>query len=89
MDGKVEEVRQAIKDGQDPNVKAEAKYQHYSILTIAVIKNLNNIVELLLAEPKIDINWVDEHGNSALHVASYLVIAGLWPSLEMTQEVKH
>ena len=71
MDGKVEEVRQAIKDGQDPNVKAEAKYQHYSILTIAVIKNLNNIVELLLAEPKIDINWVDEHGNSALHVASY------------------
>ena len=70
MDGKVEEAKQALIDGQDPNEKAE-EYHSYTPLALAVIKKQNAIVELLLKQPQIDLNCVNNNGDTALHDACF------------------
>lgn len=70
MDGKVEEAKQALIDGQDPNEKAE-EYHSYTPLALAVIKKQNAIVELLLEQPQIDLNCANNNGDTALHDACF------------------
>lgn len=68
MDGKVEEAKQALIDGQDPNEKTEY-YHSLTPLALAVTKKQNDIVELLLEQPQIDINCANNYGDTALHYA--------------------
>ena len=70
MDGKVEEAKQALIDGQDPNEKAE-EYHSCTPLALAVIKKQNVIVELLLEQPQIDLNCANNNGDTALHDACF------------------
>ena len=70
MDGKVEEAKQALIDGQDPNERANWN-PCYTPLALAVIKKQNSIVELLLQQPQIDLNLENKNGDTALHDACY------------------
>ena len=71
LNGKVEEAKQALIDGQDPNEKAE-EYHSCSPLALAVIMKQNAIVELLLEQPQTDLNCADNNGDTALHDACFI-----------------
>ena len=73
-DGDVEYVRYALLNGQDPNERDED--DGCTGLMHAVQNNENEILELLLEQPEIDINSVNEIGDTALHVAGYY--GNLW-----------
>ena len=69
LDGDIEGVQAAIDNGADVN---EAMYYYGGIgLMLALWNGHNNVVQLLLQHPQIDINKVDEDRSSALHWAVY------------------
>ena len=64
-DGKVEEVREALQQGADPNTDP-----NYSCLMMAVAMHFDEVVTLLLAHPNIQVNAKNEYNRStALHWA--------------------
>ena len=65
-DGDIEEVQAAIDNGADVN---EANHMGGTGLMFAINKSHNNVVQVLLHHPQIDINKVDLDGSSALHCA--------------------
>ena len=67
-DGGIEEVQAAINNGADVN---EEDYSGTTGLMSALANSQNNVVQLLLEQPQIDINKVDQDGSSALHWALY------------------
>ena len=67
MAGKLEEVREALQAGADPN----ARYGPYNrtCLMIAARENHDEVVALLLAHPNIKVNAKDGDNRTALHFA--------------------
>ena len=65
-DGKLEEVRRALARGDDVNSKGEF---NTTGLMLAVWKNHNPVVRLLLEQPTVALNCI-ETGKTALHYAA-------------------
>ena len=65
--GMVEEVREALAAGADPN--ARGGFLNYTCLMMAALWNQNGVVELLLSTQGIQVNAKDENGRTALHEA--------------------
>ena len=65
-DGKLEEVRRALARGDDVNSKGEF---NTTGLMLAVWKNHNPVVRLLLEQPAVALNCI-ETGKTALHYAA-------------------
>ena len=66
-DGRVEEVREALAAGADPN--ARGGLFNRTCLMRAASGNHNGVVELLLSTQGIQVNAKDEDGTTALHLA--------------------
>ena len=66
--GDIEGVQAAIDNGADVN---EANHFGGTGLKLALFNSHNNVVQVLLNHPQIDINKVDGFGDSALHWAVY------------------
>ena len=66
-DGRVEEVREALAAGADPNARGGPF--NYTCLMVATLFNQNGVVELLLSTPDIQVNAKNEYGWTALHFA--------------------
>ena len=66
-DGKLEEVRRALARGDDVNSKGEF---NTTGLMLAVWKNHNPVVRLLLEQPTVALNCIDQTGGTALHFAA-------------------
>ena len=64
--GDIEAVQAAIDNGVDVN---DANYFGATGLMLALSSCQNDVVQVLLQHPQIDINNVDHHGRSALHFA--------------------
>ena len=64
--GDIEGVQAAIDNGADVN---EANDWGETGLMCALNSGHNNVVQVLLHHPQIDVNKVDHHGRSALHLA--------------------
>ena len=64
--GDIERVQAAIDNGADVN---EANHMGGTALMFAINKSHNNVVQVLLHHPQIDIKKVDLDGSSALHCA--------------------
>ena len=67
--GKLEEVREALQAGADPNSTSGPK--NSTCLMEASWKNHDEVVALLLSRPGIQVNARDEKNYSALHWACY------------------
>ena len=67
MDGDIEGVQAAIDNGADVNEEDDLFGK--TGLMWAFYRNHNNVVQLLLNQPQIDVNKVDQLGRSALHHA--------------------
>ena len=72
--GDLEGVKAALQRGVDVNTTGEYnEYSEYDLqwtgLMWAVAENHSSVVELLLQTPNIDINWKDDQGCCALHLA--------------------
>ena len=65
-DGDIEGVQAAIDNGADVN---EVDCDGWTGLMRALGSSQNNVVQLLLNQPQIDVNKVDQLGRSALHHA--------------------
>ena len=65
--GRVEEVREALAAGADPNTRGGPF--NYTCLMAAARRNHSGVVELLLSTQGIQVNAKDEHGSTALHWA--------------------
>ena len=67
MVGILDEVRRALAKGEDVNSKDE---NNRTGLMYAVWKNHNPVVRLLLEQPTVDLNCIDQTGGTALHFAA-------------------
>ena len=65
MFGRVEEVREALAAGADPN----ARVYNNTCLMVAALGNHSGVVELLLSTQGIQVNAKTEYGTTALHKA--------------------
>ena len=67
-DGKVEEVREALARGADPN--STSTNRHDTLLMTAASYKQEELVDLLLAQPGIEVNKRSTYNNiTALHIA--------------------
>jgi len=69
MSGRVEEVREALAAGADPN--ARGGLRNDTCLMAAASGNHNGVVELLLSTQGIQVNAKNVHGSTALHWACF------------------
>ena len=72
--GSVEEVRQTLEAGADPNAMHHPPHPLMPTLTCllgATWQNHDRVVELLLSTPGIQVNAKNIYGNTALHWACY------------------
>ena len=67
-DGKVEEVKQDLEAGADPNTRGGP--EKMTCLMVATWKSREKIVDLLLAQPGIEVNAKTSNNFTALHFAS-------------------
>ena len=67
FEGKLDLVREAIGQGEDVNDKS---FNDKTGLILAVWKKYNLIVKLLLEQPTLDLNCIDNTGSTALHIAA-------------------
>merc|ERR1711962_695859 len=67
-DGKVEEVKEALEAGADPNTRGGP--EKMTCLMVATWKSQEKIVDLLLAQPGIQVNAKASNNFTALHFAS-------------------
>ena len=67
--GRVEEVREALAAGADPN--ARGGLVNNTCLIMAALGNHDRVVELLLSTPGIQVNAKNEYGTTALHLACH------------------
>ena len=65
MDGKLEEVRLALQAGADPNTRGGS--DNWTCLMVAIWKNYEELVDLLLAQPGIEVNAEDQNKDTALY----------------------
>ena len=65
--GMVEEVREALAAGADPNARGGPL--NFTCLMVATWENHDRVVELLLSTQGIQVNAKNENGSSALHYA--------------------
>jgi len=72
-DGDLEGVKAALQSGDDVNSKYEVGWTG---LMVAVSRNHNSVVGLLLKTPNIDVNQKDDDGKCALHWAA------IWKNIE-------
>merc|ERR1711962_1952159 len=70
MDGKLEEVRLALQAGADPNTRGGS--DNWTCLMVAIWKNYEALVDLLLAQPGIEVNAEDQNNNTALYYTCYI-----------------
>jgi len=77
-DGRVEEVREALAAGADPNTRGGL--YNFTCLMVAAFENHNGVVELLLSTQGIQVNAKTEHGSTALH---YACLSGSLASLAL------
>merc|ERR1719352_1336057 len=66
VDGNLEEVREAIQAGADPNTRGP---NNRTCLMIAAEWNHDEVVALLLARPGIQVNAKNQFNSTALHLA--------------------
>ena len=66
--GKLEEVREALQAGADPNTR-EPAVNNYTCLIMAAMENHDEVVALLLARPGIQVNAKNQWNSTALHLA--------------------
>ena len=69
-DGDIEGVQAAIDNGTDVN-EDNANGLGWTGLMVALHHSHNNVVQLLLNHPQIDVNKVDQDGECALHCAVF------------------
>ena len=67
-DGKVEEVKEALEAGADPNTRGGP--EKMTCLMVATWKSQEKVVDLLLAQPGIQVNAKASNNFTALHFAS-------------------
>ena len=67
--GKLQMARELLLAGADPNTKAGR--DNWSCLMEAIWRNHEEVVDLLLAQPGLDVNAKDNNSNTALHYACY------------------
>ena len=67
-DGKVEEVKEALEAGADPNTRGGPEMM--TCLMVATWKSQEKVVDLLLAQPGIQVNAKASNNFTALHFAS-------------------
>ena len=67
MDGDIEGVQAAIDNGADVNEEDALSFATGLMLTLYI--EHNDVVQLLLNHPQIDINKVNRYGSCALHFA--------------------
>ena len=67
ISGRVEEVREALAAGADPNTRGG--FVNNTCLMVAASGNHNGVVELLLSTQGIQVNAKNETGSTALHKA--------------------
>ena len=70
MDGKLEEVRLALQAGADPNTRGGS--DNWTCLMVAIWKNYEELVDLLLAQPGIEVNAEDQNKDTALYYTCYI-----------------
>ena len=69
MSGRVEEVREALAAGADPNARGGSV--NFTCLMVATWENHDRVVELLLSTPGIQVNAKTEFGTTALQYACH------------------
>ena len=70
QDGKLMEVTAELESGQDPNMEVVLDHGHISTpLAEAILCHQNDVIELLLLQENININWIRNDGMSILHIA--------------------
>ena len=67
--GKLQMARELLLAGADPNTKAGR--DNWTCLMQAIWRNHEEVVDLLLAQPGIDMNATDNNSNTALHYACH------------------
>ena len=65
--GKLEEVREALQAGADPNTRVPITDS--TCLMVAISRKQEEVVDLLLAQPSIEVNAKDNKNITALHLA--------------------
>ena len=65
--GKLEEVREALQAGADPNTRVPITGS--TCLMVAISRKQEEVVDLLLAQPGIEVNFANIAGVTALHWA--------------------
>ena len=65
----LEEAKQLLKGGADPNANRRPYHPNIPCLALAVLKKNVELVELLLMQPGINVNQRNENENAALHFA--------------------
>lgn len=63
-------VRRLLERGFDPNTMAPPELQGLSPLAMAIRNKSPKVVEVLLAHPQLDVNYVSPHGETALMMAA-------------------
>jgi len=63
-------VRRLLQRGFDPNTMAPPELQGLSPLAMAIRNKSPKVVEVLLDHPKLDVNFVSPHGETALMMAA-------------------
>ena len=69
-DGKVEEVKEALEAGADQNTSGGPETEMMTCLMVATWKSQEKVVDLLLAQPGIQVNAKASNNFTALHFAS-------------------
>ena len=67
--GKLEEVREALPAGADPNTRGGS--YNRTCLMEAMYKDHDEVVDLLLAQAGLEVNAKDYEKNTALHLACF------------------